>query len=134
MVLHVLRTGLGVLGIPVDNVNALLRNAIAVHLLDLGADVRLVGALLGHRELKATSRFLRSAVARLKEVHRRFHPAEQSRKPRGATIAPRGTLEVGCGRDGRAVPSPGPGEQAPGGSPRRRCSSVRLLDALGQKW
>lgn len=92
-VLHILRIGLRTLGIEIANVNALLRNAVAVHLLDLGADVRLVGALLGHTELKATSRFLRSAVARLKEAHRRYHPAEQAHGSRvGGPIVPGGTL------------------------------------------
>jgi integrase/recombinase XerD len=44
-------------------------------MLDNGADVRFIQALLGHASLATTERYTHVAITRLQEVHARTHPA-----------------------------------------------------------
>jgi len=57
----------------------LFRHAMATQMLENGADIRFIQAILGHAQLTTTEIYTHVTIAKLKEVHALTHPAERPR-------------------------------------------------------
>lgn len=55
------------------------RHAMATHMLENGADIRYIQAMLGHSELSTTQIYTQVSIGKLKEIHQATHPARLAR-------------------------------------------------------
>ena len=66
----------------------LFRHSMATLMLEAGADIRFIQAMLGHAKLETTSVYTQVAIKKLKEVHTMTHPAKMKRGEAAIEKAP----------------------------------------------
>lgn len=67
-------------GIEVEGSCHLFRHAMATHMLENGADIRFIQAMLGHSDLSTTEIYTRVSIDKLREIHAATHPAKLERQ------------------------------------------------------
>lgn len=63
-------------GLDVPGSCHLLRHAMATHMLENGAEMRYIQAMLGHANLSATQMYTHVSIRKLQEIHAATHPAK----------------------------------------------------------
>ena len=58
----------------------LFRHTMATLMLENGADIRFIQAMLGHARLETTQIYTQVSITKLKEIHTATHPAKLERK------------------------------------------------------
>ena len=67
-------------GIETPGACHLFRHAMATHMLNNGADIRFIQAMLGHADISTTQIYTQVSIRQLKEIHTATHPAKLERK------------------------------------------------------
>ncbi|MEO8024655.1 site-specific tyrosine recombinase XerC [Polaromonas sp.] len=75
-------------GIHKGGATHLLRHACATHMLEGGADIRFIQAMLGHTSLETTEIYTHVSIDKLIEVHRATHPSRLERKGHDQAASP----------------------------------------------
>ena len=65
----------------------LFRHTMATLMLEHGADIRFIQAMLGHAELSTTEIYTQVSIKALKEVHARCHPGKLKKASEDADVA-----------------------------------------------
>jgi integrase/recombinase XerD len=60
----------------------IFRHACATHMLENGADIRFIQAMLGHSQLSTTEIYTQVSISKLKEIHAATHPSINAAAPR----------------------------------------------------
>ena len=74
---HLVRRLLDDAGIERTGSCHLFRHAMATHMLENGADLQDLQAILGHADLNTTTIYTHLSIERLRRVHESTHPAEK---------------------------------------------------------
>jgi integrase/recombinase XerD len=69
-------------GIEVEGSCHLFRHAMATHMLENGADIRFIQAMLGHEDLSTTEIYTQVSIEKLRQIHAATHPARLNKLTR----------------------------------------------------
>ena len=69
-------------GIEVEGSCHLFRHAMATHMLENGADIRFIQAMLGHEDLSTTEIYTQVSIEKLRQIHAATHPARLEKPTR----------------------------------------------------
>jgi len=72
----------------------LFRHAMATHMLDNGADIRFIQAMLGHADLSTTEIYTHVSIEKLKQIHHATHPAKPHHNGDQAMISKEELLDI----------------------------------------
>jgi len=72
-------------GIEVEGSCHLFRHAMATHMLENGADIRFIQAMLGHEDLSTTEIYTQVSIEKLRQIHAATHPAKPTRQTHSDT-------------------------------------------------
>jgi integrase/recombinase XerD len=75
-------------GIDKEGACHLFRHAMATHMLENGADIRFIQAMLGHADLSTTQVYTHVSIEKLKAVHAATHPAKAKSRTDGRAGQP----------------------------------------------
>jgi integrase/recombinase XerD len=73
---HIARSYVDAANIGKSGACHLFRHTMATLMLEGGADIRFIQAMLGHADLKTTQMYTHVAIRQLQEIHRATHPAK----------------------------------------------------------
>ena len=85
---HVVRRYLDQAGIEKRGGCHIFRHSAATAMLENGADIRYIQAMLGHTKLETTQVYTHVAITKLKEVHTKTHPARLKRNTESSPEEP----------------------------------------------
>jgi integrase/recombinase XerD len=76
----VMRRHVEAAGITTPGACHVFRHAMATHMLENGADIRFIQAMLGHANLETTQIYTQVSMTKLKQIHEATHPARATRE------------------------------------------------------
>jgi integrase/recombinase XerD len=83
---HITRRYIDLAGYTFPGSCHLFRHAMATHMLENGADIRYIQAMLGHAKLTTTEIYTQVSILKLKEIHTATHPARLGRSSSAAPV------------------------------------------------
>jgi integrase/recombinase XerD len=107
----------------------MFRHTMATLMLENGADIRFIQAMLGHADLSSTEIYTQVSIKALKAVHTATHPAKPIRAGGESEETAKGNTEGGLGEDEEAQPIRDRASRCAGGTARRADGEHRM-DAL----